>query len=98
MSEYKTLFECVRPAFICNLHAERAEDQCILKLTLQSDSQHIVLFGFEGLTDSVSDLLSAERIVISEELNTCREFGTIRIECWVDEVYSEYWCDRANTE
>lgn len=98
MSSYKKLFECVRPDFICNLTATRTEEQGVLKLTLRSEHENVELYGFEDLADSVSDLLSSERITISEELGTYREFGTIRIECWVNESYSEYWCDRAHVE
>ena len=98
MSEYNKLFECVRPDFINNIQAIREEDQGILKLSIRSQNQYIDLYGFGELGDSVSDLLSAEKIIISEELGTYKEFGVIRIECWVDESYSEYWCDRANIE
>ncbi|HCG8768786.1 hypothetical protein [Vibrio parahaemolyticus] len=98
MSEYKKLFECARPDFISHLTAVREEEQGILKLSLQTGSQYVDLLGFDELADSTSDLLLAERIIISEELDTYKEFGTIRIECWVDDCYSEYWCDRANIE
>ncbi|EJB8573775.1 hypothetical protein RG677_003498 [Vibrio parahaemolyticus] len=98
MGEYKKLFECARPDFISHLTAVREEEQGVLKLSLQTGSQCVDLFGFDELADSASDLLSAERIIISEELDTYKEFGTIRIECWVDDCYSEYWCDRANIE
>lgn len=98
VSEYNKLFECLRPNFVSNLTAIREEEQGILKLSICTKSQYIDLYGFEELADSVSDLLLAEKIVISEELNTYKEFGTIRIECWVDESFSEYWCDRANIE
>ncbi|EGU30855.1 hypothetical protein VIBRN418_16251 [Vibrio sp. N418] len=98
MSDYKKLFECVRPDFIGNLTAVRTEEQGVLKLSLRSNNQTVELYGFEDLADSVSDLLSSDRITISQELNTYKEFGTIRIECWVNESYSEYWCDRVNVE
>ncbi|MFW7526334.1 hypothetical protein ACODM8_19660 [Vibrio ostreicida] len=98
MSNYKKLFECVRPNFISNVTAIRSEEQGALKVYIRNENQNIELFGFEDLANSVSDLLSAERIEISEELGTYKEFGTVRIECWVDESYSEYWCDRANVE
>lgn len=98
MSKYKKLFECVRPEFISELKTTRTEDQGVLKVSLQTYNHHIELFGFEDLADSVSSMLCAEIIVISEELNTGKEFGTIRIECWVDESYLEYWCDRASVK
>ncbi|MGI9950667.1 hypothetical protein, partial [Vibrio hyugaensis] len=98
MSSYKKLFECVRPDFICSLTATRTEEQGVLKLNLRSENENVELYGFEDLADSVSDLLSSERITISEELDTYKEFGTIRIECWVNDSYSEYWCDHANVE
>ncbi|NAZ48242.1 hypothetical protein GL178_18950 [Vibrio toranzoniae] len=98
MGDYKKLFECVRPDFIGNLTAVRTEEQGVIKLSLRSSNQTVELYGFEDLADSVSDLLSSDRINISQELNTYKEFGTVRIECWVNESYSEYWCDRANVE
>ncbi|EGR1226375.1 hypothetical protein P3584_24435 [Vibrio parahaemolyticus] len=78
MSEYKKLFECVRPDFISHLTAVREEEQGILKLSLRTGSQYVDLFGFDELAGSASDLLTAERIIISEELDTYKEFGTIR--------------------
>ncbi|MDO6707394.1 hypothetical protein [Photobacterium sp. 1_MG-2023] len=92
------LFECARPEFITRLNVTRIEDQGMLQVNLQTESQHLTLHGYEALADSVSDMLMAELIVISEVLNTGQEFGTIRIECWVDESYSVYWCDSANFE
>ncbi len=96
MSKYKKLFECVKPEFIGNLSAVREEEQGILKLSIKTESQYIELYGFDDLADSASALLLSEQTVISEELNSYKEFGTIRIECWVNESYSEYWCDRIN--
>jgi hypothetical protein len=97
--EYKTLLEFSRPEYVKNLSVSRLQDQGRLKVWLQvskSDSEETIeLSGFEGLTEAVSALLQAERAVISKETNSGKEFGTIRIECWVDECYSEYACDTA---
>ncbi|KLV04107.1 hypothetical protein ABT56_15985 [Photobacterium aquae] len=96
MGDYETLFECTRPEFISELTVSRVKEQGMIKVRLQSENTVLELFGFEDLADSISTMLSAERVVISEELNTGnKEFGTIRIECWADESYSEYWCDSA---
>ena len=97
--EYKTLLEFSRPEYVKDLSVSRSQDQGLLKVWLQvskNDSEEAIeLSGFEDLADAVSNLLQAERAVISKEANSGKEFGTIRIECWVDECYSEYTCDTA---
>lgn len=99
MSEYKTLLKFSRPEYIKGLNANRADDQGLLKVLLlvskQDSEESIELSGFSELAEAVSDLIEAERVVISKEINSGKEFGTIRIECWVDECYSEYTCDTA---
>ena len=99
MSEYKTLLEFSRPDFVKDMSLSRTQEQGLLKVWLQvskgGSEQSIELSGFEGLSESISDLVDAERAVISKEVNSGKELGTIRIECWVDECYSEYFCDTA---
>ena len=99
MPEYKTLLEFSRPEYVKDLSVSRLKDQGLLKVWLQfskNDSEETIeLSGFEDLAEAVSALLQAERAVISKEANSGKEFGTIRIECWVDVCYSEYTCDTA---
>ena len=99
MSEYKTLLEFARPEFVKDLSASRTQEQGMLKIWMQISKQNsletIELWGFADLAASVSCLLEAERVVISKEINSGKEFGTIRVECWVNECYSEYICDKA---
>ena len=99
MSEFKTLLEFSRPEFVKDMSVSRMQEQGLLKVWFQvskdGSESSIELSGFEGLSESISDLLAAERAVISKEVNSGKEFGTIRIECWVDECYSEYFCDSA---
>ncbi len=99
MPEYKTLLEFSRPEYVKDLSVSRVQEQGLLKVWVQvskEDSEETIeLSGFEGLTEAVSSLLKAEHAVISREANSGKEFGTIRIECWVDEIYSEYICDKA---
>ncbi len=99
MSNYKTLLEFSRPEYITDLSTSRLQDQGLLKVwfqvSKQNSQENIELSGFSELAEAVSDLLEAERAVISKEIDSGKEFGTIRIECWVDECYSEYTCDKA---
>lgn len=99
MSEYKTLLKFSRPEYVKELNTNREQDQGLLKVCLQiskhASDESIELSGFSELAEAVSDLLEAEKAVISKEINSGKEFGTIRIECWVDECYSEYTCDSA---
>lgn len=99
MSRYKTIFEFSRPEFLSDVQISRLEDQGMLSVWMQAENDEegksIELSGFDELADSVSDLLQAEHVCISEELGTGKEFGTIRIECWVDGSYSEFRCDSA---
>jgi hypothetical protein len=99
VSEYKTLLEFERPEYVKDLSASRTQEQGLLKIWMQISKQNsletIELCGFANLAESVSSLLEAERVVISKEINSGKEFGTIRVECWVNECYSEYICDKA---
>ncbi len=99
MPEYKTLLEFSRPEYVKDLSVSRVQEQGLLKVWLQvskNDSEETIeLSGFEGLAQAVSSLIEAERAVISKDTNSGKEFGTIRIECWVDECYSEYTCNTA---
>ncbi|BEU02958.1 hypothetical protein OAG1_17580 [Agarivorans sp. OAG1] len=99
MSEYKTLLEFSRPEFVKDLSISRANDQGLLKVWFQVarnySEESIELTGFEGLAEAVSSLLQAESATISKEVNSGKEFGIIKIECWVDECYCEYTCDSA---
>ncbi|KJY80865.1 hypothetical protein [Vibrio nigripulchritudo] len=96
MNKYKILFEFKQPWFISELSASKCNMEDELKLWFQvecdEDCRSIRLEGVEDL-DLVSSLLQAEKIIISQELMTQKELGTIRVECWVDGSYSEFWCN-----
>jgi len=102
MSGYRTLLEFSRPEFVTELQVSRLQDQGLLKVWLQIDAadsgKSIELHGFNDLAEAVSHLPSSERVIISKEVNSGKEFGTIRIECWDDEGYSEHFCDTARME
>ncbi|OCQ23749.1 hypothetical protein A7985_07360 [Pseudoalteromonas luteoviolacea] len=97
-SDYQVLFEFEQPWFVSDLTFRRgsAEDDFKLGFQVKYDDEckSIEIEGFNDL-DLISNLLQSEKVVISRELNTQREFGTICIECWEDGSYSEFWCSRA---
>ncbi|WCN09954.1 hypothetical protein [Marinomonas mediterranea] len=99
MAEYRTLLEFSRPEFVKDLSVSRVQEQGLLKvwiLVSKGDLEETIeLTGFEDLAESVSNFIEAERAVISKEIDSGKDFGTIRIECWVDESYSEFFCDSA---
>ncbi|WP_046007371.1 hypothetical protein, partial [Pseudoalteromonas rubra] len=69
-----------------------------LKLWFQvecnDECKDIEIEGLDDL-DLISNLLQSEKVIISQELNTQRDFGTIRIECWGEGSYSEFWRSKA---
>lgn len=62
-----------------------------ITFTNDDEEEHVRLIRPDD-GDIVTALLDAERIVISKELGSQREFGSYRVECF-SESYSEYWCD-----
>ncbi len=99
MSEYRTLLEFTRPEFVKDLNVSRVQEQGLLKVWVLVSKgnleESIELTGFDDLAESVSNLIEAEHVVISKEVNSGKEFGIIRINCWVDGSYSEFFCDTA---
>ena len=99
VSEYKILLEFSRPEYVKEISVSREQEQGPLKVWLQVAKQNaeerMVLSGFDELGQAISSLLEAERAVISSEVKSEKEFGTIRIECWLDERHIEYTCDKA---
>ncbi|MGF1723218.1 hypothetical protein [Photobacterium nomapromontoriensis] len=99
MSKYRQIFEYSRPGYLKDLSVNRKCEQGLLTVWLQVLDGELVksieLSGFEELADAISPILIADRVIISEELGTQKEFGSIRIECWADTDYSEFWCDSA---
>jgi len=97
MCEYKTILEYSRPDYLKDLNATRACEQGLLTVWLSVETDNGVrsleLSGFEGLSEAVSAMLIADRVIISEEVGTQKEFGSVRIECWDDIDFSEFWCD-----
>ncbi|WP_259399135.1 hypothetical protein [Pseudoalteromonas sp. SG43-1] len=98
MNNYRVLFEFERPWFVSDLTTSKVSADGDLKLWFQVEyndaCKSIEIEGLDDL-DLVSNLLQSEKVIISEELNTQRDFGTIRVECWVDGSYSEFWCSKA---
>jgi len=98
MSNYQKLFEFEQPWFVSDLTTSKVSAEDDLKLWFQvecnAECKSIEIEGLDDL-ELVSNLLQSEKVIISEELNTQRNFGTIRIECWVDGSYSEFWCSKA---
>ena len=101
MSNYQVLFEFERPWFVSNLVTSRDSAKGDLKLWFQvdcdSECKSIEIESIDDL-DFISNLLQSEKVIISEELNTQRDFGTIRIECWIDGSYSEFWCSKVELQ
>ena len=98
MSNYKTLFHFEKPWFVSDLTTSKTSERAELNLWFQVESGHesksIELEGLDDL-DLVSSILQAEKVVVSEEVNSQIDFGTIRVECWIDNCYSEFWCNKA---
>ncbi|GAB3536073.1 hypothetical protein [Photobacterium alginatilyticum] len=99
MSKYRKILEFYRPEFLTDLQVSRLQDQGLLKVWMQVETDEernsVELSGFDELAEAVSYLLLADHVLISEEVGTGKEFGTIRIRCRVDDCYSEFWCDTA---
>jgi len=99
MTTYEEIFEFSRPEFVSSISVKRIEEQGVLQVNLQIESngqeKNLNLSGFDELAECVSYFLVSERVVVSKEIGTGKEFGTIRIECWNDECYSVHWCDTA---
>ncbi len=103
MAKFVKLLEFSKPDFISDLQFNQLELNKKVSVWFQvesnnEESKHIDLTGSDDLIESISELLSAEKVIVSREINTNKEFGTIRIELWVDGCYSEFWCDSASTE
>lgn len=96
MSNYETLFQFEQPWFVSDLTTSKISEKAELNLWFQVESGHeskgIKLEGVDDL-DVVSTILQAEKVVVSQELNSQKDFGAIRIECWIDSCYSEFWCN-----
>ena len=98
MSNYQILFEFQQPWFVSDLTTSKVSAESDLRLWFQvecnDECKDIEIEGLDDL-DLISNLLQSEKVIISQELNTQRDFGTIRIECWVEGSYSEFWCSKA---
>ncbi len=102
MTNFTSILDFTRPEFIRHMHVSRHIDQGLLEISIQvktvGGDKEVILSGFNELAEAISQLVLAERVIISREINTGKEFGTFRIECWVDETYSEFWCDLAKLQ
>jgi len=91
----KQLHEFPDPWYVARITVERdapgTKLSLSLKFTNDSESKNVDLVRPEN-EDILTALLDAERVVISEDLGSQREFGTICVECF-GESYFECWCD-----
>ena len=96
MTDYKVLCEWSRPCYVSEVKVYRDCDQGIatvsIYLILVDSNLRFELVGLNDF-DSLASLLESERVIVSKELGCQREYGSIRIECFDDGSYSEYWCD-----
>lgn len=96
MEDFEKIIEYVRPWYVSNLNVRRKCDQGIatvcIEITDDIKSDSITLVGLNDF-DAIASILDAERLIISRELGCQREFGSIRVECFDDGGYIEYWCD-----
>jgi len=83
--------------YVSRIVVERNAPGTKLRLTVNftndSNSKSVELVHPDN-EDILTELLDAERIVISQEIGSQREYGTICIECF-GESYFECWCDSA---
>jgi len=95
VSEYNTLYEFDASWKVTQLVVKRALDQVqsTLLVTFEREGQSITL-AFERIDDpqNVMEMMDFQQITISEEVQTERDFCTIKIELFCDS-YAEFWCD-----
>ncbi len=96
MEEYEKLIEISPPWYVSNIKVSREVNFGIPKfevsITNDKESNCFTMKGANDL-DIIPAIYQSERVVISKELGCFREFGSIRVECFDDGDYSEYWCD-----
>ena len=101
MEDFEKILEVKHPRYISQLRISRERDQGIATITIEiSNNETMEILKLFGLNDfdSIPSMLDAERVLISKEIGSQRQFGTIRVECFDDDSYCEYWCDRAERE
>lgn len=99
MSEMKKLHDFTDSWYVDRIIIERETPGPRVKLSLRftndSEFKEIVLIHPDS-EKVFAELLDAERVSISEETDSQREFGTILIECF-GESYFKCWCDSIQT-
>ena len=95
---YKILVELGEKWDLLNISVRRASLGCALDLELkyihEGNEIRVKLYKCKDVS-ILESLLEADRVCISKEKGSQREFGTIHVECFEEEFYSEYWCDSA---
>jgi len=96
MSEYKEIYSFSKPWYVQRFDVSREFDGGIYSFAItysnEVESVQIKLVG-PDYEDCIVNILQSDRLVVSKELGCQREFGSIRIECFSDDGYSEFWCD-----
>jgi hypothetical protein len=95
MSAYKEIYAFPDTWYVRRVVVDRECDGCALTLEItitDEKSEEVVRLIHLQDEDVVSCLLEAERLVISKEIDSQREFGTVKVQCF-SETYSEFLCD-----
>lgn len=96
MSNYNEILSFPDPWYVSDISASRefAGGPLTLRVKCTDDTEvkSFVLVRPDD-EDCVNGLLDAERISITKEVDSQREYGTIRVECF-GESYAEFWCDK----
>jgi hypothetical protein len=74
---------------------ERKGQERILSFSVrfeQGDTAIELEFSGPKDIDSLPELIDVEHVVVSRELNSQREFGTIKVD-FLGECWQEVWCD-----
>jgi hypothetical protein len=74
---------------------ERKGHEKILSFSVKFEKDgEVVELEFSGPKDidSLPELIDVEHVIVSKEINSQREFGTIKVE-FLGECWQEVWCD-----
>ena len=95
MTTMVNILEWSKTEFIETITITQVQDQGLIdvRIKINSQQQHVLLSGFDGLAESISCLLLAEQVIISQETGTWKDYGTVNIEVWRDGCYEEFCCD-----
>ncbi|WP_250464944.1 hypothetical protein [Microbulbifer litoralis] len=94
MSE-ETLFEFGPDWGVIGIAIERKIPERTLSFSVRFEKGgQIVELEFTGPndTDSLPELIDVDRVIVSKEVSSQREFGTVKVE-FHGEDWQEVWCD-----